>query len=240
MRRVRTSQRNFTADQLDPRFKVGCIGHWIGGVSAGGWQDRSPYGNHGTFLGSPKPTLGFNNLRDAVRTAAGTDQVRCGVAPIATDLIALSVAAWVLTTNTGAEQQIVSKLKSDAGAGWVFTIDVGGALSWFVVTVGSAPNTSSTQLLATNQWYHVAYTQTAMVGAIGVLYINGVVAPPAVASNGNSAYPTDATSNLSIAGRDFDASGLIGCVDDVRLFNRTLSAAEIATLASPAFLPVLG
>jgi hypothetical protein len=223
----------FEPAQLDNLLKVGLIGHWMGGRSGLGTRDLSGYGNHGAFIGAPKWTMSNASQRDAIQTAAGTDQIRCGTAAIATDLTTLSISAWVLTTSTTNEQQIVTKLTATASAGWVFVIDAGGALSWFASTSATANALSTTQTLVTGAWYHVGYTQVAMLaGNNSILYING--APQALASQSspNGVYASDATANLAFAGRDLDTLGLVGIIDDVRIWNRTLSQAEMARLAN--------
>lgn len=239
MRRKLTSQRLFTSDQLDPRFKPGNIGHWIGGGLGSILLDRSGYGNHAAFVGAPRWVLGVNNLRDAVQTAAGSDRLQCGLAPIATDLTALSVSAWVYPSAIGAEQQILTKLKSDNTAGWVFVIENSGILTWFAYTTGVNAIFQTTPGLTANRWWHVGYTQAAMIGVAGIFYIQGVPVTQSLTTNGSSSYITDAAANLCIAGREFDTAGLTGMVDDVRLFNRVLSPAEMSELANPAFLPVV-
>lgn len=244
MRHRYNSTRVYSNEQLDASLKVGIVGHWMGGSGSGkGWLDRSGYGNHGTFIGSPKWNLGGpQSNRAAVKTAAGTDQVRCGVAPAATDVLTLSVAAWIVTFDTTNEQQIICKLKDDASGGWVFVIDAGGALTWFSsATAGTANVLSTNQILVTGRWYHVGYTQTDQLGAStnSVIYINGVPQSLASASSPTGSYPTDAAAQLSLAGRNFDTAGLIGIIDDARVYNRTISRAEMARLADPSFQPVI-
>lgn len=241
MRRRHASARIFGEEQLNNALKVGLVGHWLGGLGSGsGWRDRSGYQNHGVFVGAPKWTLGGPLVdRPAVQTAAGTDQVNCGSNTIVDDLGPLSVSAWVLTTDLTNEQAIVEKLASDATAGWGFVIAAGGAIEFFNLNNGGGASYVSTPTLSTGRWYHVACTLTAQTAGTGLLYVNGSNAALTTNSAGGPASNSDAAANLSIAGRTFDTAGLIGIIDDVRLYNRVLSAAEIAILANPSLQVVV-
>lgn len=162
----------------------------------------------------------------------------CGTAAIATDLTALSISALVQTTSLGAEQQIVAKINAAATAGWVFVIDADGTVQFFAFTNSTSVVMQTSTALVASRWYHIGYRQTAMLGVSGDILFNGVSQPLGFNTPGTGAYLTDAAANLSIAGRDFDTAGLIGVIDDVRLFNRTLAVSEMAMLASPSFLAI--
>ena len=83
--------------------------------------------------------------------------------------------------------------------------------------------------VSNQQWHHVVQTYGAHVGG-HKLYLDGRLA----ASSGASASPTTETANANIGGGP--SSGIlppdrfVGLVDDVRLFSRGLTAAEVAGL----------
>lgn len=237
MKRI-VSQRVFGVQGLDPRFRAGCVGHWLGGGSGLRWTDYSGYGNDGVFTGAPKWTLGFNQIRDAVQLNAGSDLINCGSASVLDNLAAITLAAWVFTTSTAAEQQIVVKLDAGFTLGWTWNITSGALLNLFRLGSPSSPGWSSVETLATGVWMHLAITQADVAGnSLPIMYRNGT--PLTVTTSAGSAPVSDAAANLTLGTREGDSAGLKGILDDVRIFNRVLNGAEIATLANPGFLAVV-
>ena len=99
-------------------------------------------------------------------------------------------------------------------------------------TAGSWNSDSLT--LNAQEWNHVAvtYDYDDPVGTRPIIYVNGVAnASPAVASNptGNYARPADATTYISRR-HDSTNSYVRGKIDDVRLYNFALDAAQIDEL----------
>jgi hypothetical protein len=82
----------------------------------------------------------------------------------------------------------------------------------------------STTVIAAATWYHAVGMGTS--GGTAILYLNGVNE----ASGSCVDTPTNLT--LSIGGRNTAsvADGLIGFIDDVRVYNRILTEAEILTI----------
>jgi hypothetical protein len=80
---------------------------------------------------------------------------------------------------------------------------------------------SQPQLLS-NTWNHIAATVN---GSYLTLYLNGVGYAPA-------AYSSPASHNVICIGQRFNARGLSykGYIDDIKIYNRALSAAEIASI----------
>ena len=78
--------------------------------------------------------------------------------------------------------------------------------------------------ITTGVWFHMVLTIDASVNSI--LYVNGI--SRSVDTSQTSLYT--ATSNMSIGGDWSGGGGLDGFIDDMRFYNRVLSAAEVATL----------
>jgi uncharacterized membrane protein YkvA (DUF1232 family) len=89
-----------------------------------------------------------------------------------------------------------------------------------------ANNGGSTTTISTNTWYHVCITY---VGTTLTLYVNGSI-------NGNTLTGTCATNGFMISPAVAIAglTPFAGFIDDFRIYNRALSAAEIAALANIA------
>lgn len=82
---------------------------------------------------------------------------------------------------------------------------------------------SAASTVSANGWYHVAFTEAS--GTTGTLYLNGV----AVAS-GAMPQATDTTTTPLYIGQSDSLSYFDGIIDDVRIYNRALSASEVQQL----------
>jgi chitodextrinase len=91
-----------------------------------------------------------------------------------------------------------------------------------IVNTGAEQFARGTTTLSTRGWQHLAATYD---GSVGRLYVNGTqvssvaTSGPALASNGN----------LDIGGNNVWREWFNGLIDDVRVYNRALSAAELKT-----------
>lgn len=174
----------------------------------------------GVFSGSSY--LGFGNQLD-LPTAASQ----------------ITVSAWIKqnASNTGL-RPIVSKMQS-AGAfsGWMLTTNqgngVGGGSRLFVII---RSNTSSAIQIATNAglvtpdvWHHLAFSYDGSSVASGVkFYIDGVEITNLTTSQDTLANASPSTpAPFNIGGRNNGANTFSGRIDDVAIWNRALTAAEL-------------
>jgi hypothetical protein len=88
--------------------------------------------------------------------------------------------------------------------------------------VAGNQNTIGPSALAANTWTHLAST---FDGATVRLFVNGVQ----VASQAQSTLFVPTTGTLQIGADSYPAESFIGRIDEVRIYNRALSAAEIQT-----------
>ncbi|MDQ3622019.1 MAG: LamG domain-containing protein [Verrucomicrobiota bacterium] len=140
-----------------------------------------------------------------------------------------TVAAWIKTDTTGA----ILAWGDGAATGrkWTFRVQdnngVAGALRVEVqngYVVGTTP-------LTDGEWHHVAATWeddgTPQVTDVK-LYVDGA----AEAFSASRVAPMNtAGTNDVVIGRDYDNRGFNGLTDEVRIYDRALSCAEIAELA---------
>ena len=148
-----------------------------------------------------------------------------------------TVAMWVKTTDTAgsadgnwtAGKALVDGDSTGAAADWGTAI-VNGK---FVLGVGSTSGDTtiaSSVNINDGTWHHVVATRNSTTGAMAV-YVDGV-------SGGTGTGPTGsrtATTALRIgASRPGGSAFLNGALDDVRVYNRILTAAEITALAGGA------
>ena len=136
-------------------------------------------------------------------------------------------SAWVkATANPADDGNIIAK--SDWISGWQFKTSPDTGPHTFGISVAGSANTfaqrycTTTRLL--NVWYHVAGTYDAAARTLNI-YVNGaldngVLRGTVPASQVNSAV------NVNI-GRRSDGFYFNGVIDEVRIYNRALTAAEI-------------
>lgn len=145
----------------------------------------------------------------------------------------ITLAAWVNFDSLSVgndENRLFYKGSGNYGNN-LYTLDVKDGL--FNMTFGTDPNTlcnasneycvDSATTVSTGTWYHVVATYD---GSIGRMYINGAL-------DNSNVFTHTATANsdtLVIGGRSGSIDMLDGIIDDVRIYNRALTATEVTSL----------
>jgi hypothetical protein len=132
---------------------------------------------------------------------------------------ALTLEAWVNPTLINGDYQSVISKPMDAAFSAISYVLHGASRPNGVPLLGlagSATNLSAPAVLPTNAWSHLAGTYD---GSTMRLYVNGVQ----VASQPHAGAITTSTQPLSIG------LGWAGLIDEVRIYDRALSASEIQT-----------
>jgi prepilin-type N-terminal cleavage/methylation domain-containing protein len=204
-------------------FVRGLVGYWPfeegSGTTA---KDQSGNNNTGTLINGPTWTQG--KVGSALSFDGVDDRVDLGnVLNFGTG--AFTISAWVKPTNcTKIANTIVSKGNANFANGWYFRVLASTCNLGF--SAANSTQVSVDNVIANNQLFYVSLTRTS--GAVLTLYVNGTV-------RASGSYAGDLTNTLSfIIG---DASwylaqgyGFEGTIDEVRLYNRALSDAEIKAL----------
>jgi Concanavalin A-like lectin/glucanases superfamily len=183
-------------------------------------------GNDGTFVGTATYTTGevgqafsFNGSKYVEVPDAANLDFAFG-APISIDM-------WVYRTGTATIMHFIGKRVGCSGPGCTgggfnyqmgFNMDTGQGLFFG----GCSGGISTGQDLPLNTWTHLAGT---FDGSTVRFYINGTLAGTAAAT---SLGPTN-NEPLRI-GTSGTCSGFVGLIDEVELFNRALSQAEIQAI----------
>ena len=192
--------------------------------------DTSGNGNNGT-AGSVSYAAGRIGAQAALFN--GTSAYVQIPRSISTDF---TVAMWVKTTDTGNSgtqwwqgKGLVDGEVNGAAADWGTVLLAGK----FALGVGNPDTTISSSVnINDGAWHHVAATRNNTSGAMAV-YIDGV-------PSGSGTGPTGARTappNLRIGSLQTGNNFLNGTIDDVRLYDRVLSASDIAALSSPPAAP---
>ena len=202
----------------------------------GNAQDASGNGNHGTASGSvtyPAGKLGAQ----AIQFSGSAGRYVTIPRVVSNDF---TIACWVNTTTTGGTGQWY------AGKGLVDGEMPGGVDDFGLTLVGSYagfgvgnPDTTITTSGVINDgtWHHVTATREAASGQMR-LYLDGTLQASALGPAGTKA----AATNWRIGALQTLAAGsfLAGTIDDVQIFARAFSAAEVPALMNhaPALLTV--
>jgi len=210
----------------------GLVGWWgldeVAGTTA---ADCSGNGHNGTLLNGPTWTTG--TVGGALRFDGTNDSVSV---PDAADLrlgTTMTIAFWVQKdANPTNYTRLIGKGSSSLRNYMVWSYSTGTLLFQFQRTDGAYLNLFSTTALQVGSWYHVACTYN---GSNAAIYINGVLD----ASLAFSGTPVTSTDPLTFAYGGWNEYHK-GLLDDVRIYNRALSASEIASLVNPILLDTDG
>ena len=147
-----------------------------------------------------------------------------------------TISSWVKRGATGIPHTIVSKRNDSAGTGYAFYIDSANKLDIIFgkTNVSDSIRLNSTLTFTDSNWHHFVITYDGSSSAAGVkLYADGEL----LATNTDWDTLTSSMSNsYNFRIGDVSDSGGCGCsmngtIDEVRIYNRVLSASEISTLS---------
>ncbi len=178
-----------------------------------------------------------NFSKKSIDFDGSNDYVNIGdVAPFKFDVgDAFSISAWVKTTDASA--LIVSKLDAASpNTGWEVGITTGGVIFFQFFDDSTVPQkvrVDSTLPVNNNAWQHIVVTKNTTELASGVtIYRNGIVDSSIIddtfVSNGGTSF--DGTTPLQIGVRDTTAAPFDGLIDDVAIYDKELTVAEIAAI----------
>lgn len=204
-------------------------------------QDGSGYNRHGTVNGAQLTTDRFGVEDGAYLFDGENDYI---VVEDDNDLrlynTDFTLCAWVYETarNTGYQDAIMAKRGTGQLDGWFFSLTglqsgSGAAIPGrilYQVSGGYDPHILSDQVASLGMWYHIVVTYDN--GAdIAKIYINGAMDT----SLGGMPSPGPACDSGLCIGKDSAGQGYFfhGKLDDLRIYNRILSDAEIAQLFDP-------
>jgi hypothetical protein len=191
--------------------------------------DSSGNGLDGTAIGDPVFVAGVEGM---ALDFNGDDYVDCGGVAEFSFTDAMTVSTWVnIRSVTTAWMALVAKGENawrlgvnntTTGIHYGFS---GGTRGW------QAANTATE--LALDEWYHVAATYDTTVGA--TVYINGKpdASNPNLDGIDTNAMPLLLGENPEATGRLLD-----GILDEIKIYNRALSEAEIRYLSGERSAPV--
>jgi len=217
-----------------PSLRQGLVGCWVPSLGASGLSliDRSGRGNHGVLknMGSQVNwrasggalALNFDGVNDYVETVRNTGLV---------GNISLSLAGWFRIPTgaaTGGLFAIGDSAQTAAACGIYFAVRSANAIS--IEFAGNTPAQTTAQI-ARDSWTHICCTKTpGAAAATTSIFYNGVSVG---ALTGSTTTPSLVDVTVRIGSFDYVAyDGTQMISDDLRIYNRVLTPAEIRLLAS--------
>lgn len=210
---------------LNPPNNQGLVGWWKfdenGGTTA---HDFSGNGNHGKFVGNSVWTWFDGVLGKALNFDGGNQYINIPDSNIISLTGNFTISAWIKTNSNTTQQAIVEKYTNPGINGYLLRITSAGKLLSCSQDGATETCITGNTILNIKTWYHVVvvYNGSTIKTFINAIQDNSIV---------NTRNPTDGTSTLKIGGRGDDGSLTFnGLMDDVRIYNKALSAAEVWSL----------
>lgn len=198
-------------DDTDTTKAVDSWSGYDGSISGAGYISDGYDGN----------ALTFDGTDDYVNIGTNTDLE---------EGLTFSVSAWIRTTASvdSADRYVGKQEGSGDYAGWWLTFDPNGnrTARFSIITKDTGANTriAGTTSLNDGAWHHVVGTYDA--NADLVLYVNGSSENFASADGGTAS----TTADLQFGQRMDGSYSYPGDLDDVRFYNKTLTATEVSNL----------
>ena len=212
----------------------GLVGYWTfdgADTSSTTATDRGSGGNNGTLTNGPTVTQGkvgqaldFDGSDDYVTITDADDTKYTGT---------LTLCTWAKIDTGGAYRHFMGKHTGNGGTQNPFDFrtsnDTTPRLN--LIRANTDSRTWSGPAVTLGQWKHYCVVAPSTIETAPTFYIDGAAAvtPASVGSTGTGA-PTGSGAAIRIGVRADDAVKMDGSMDEVRIYNRMLSAAEIASL----------
>jgi hypothetical protein len=251
---IRLYNRVLTADEIKRLHKMGAtlkqgVATSNGSLSSGlvGWwtfdgkdtfsnnktADRSGNNNTGTLTNGPVRSIG--KIGQALEFDGTNDYVHLGNTASLGLTGSMSVSAWVYAhTYPGAsDNMIISKnINGEPERGWELNATLDNELETMAFKVSSDGNDEITVYgateLTTGRWYHMIGVYNASAQTMN-LYLDGALDTDFVTGTVPSSQ-ANSPANVHIGSRSDSQKFWDGLIDDVRVYNRALTADEIKRL----------
>jgi len=221
-------------------LKEGLVGSWTfdgPDMAATTAFDKSGQNNNGTLTNGPVRTEG--KIGQALSFDGVNDYVNLGSASIldGLGLGSFTASAWMNPRTVGdTAGRIFDKRPAGGSGGWLMNMNnvESSSITGTIVTNTGASNATSRGVansITFNSWNHVVmtYSDTAASRVIR-LYVNGVEVTYSVQTASAATTGSDADGNLLVGDDSTLIRSFDGKIDDVRIYNRALTEAEIKRL----------
>ncbi|PCJ98193.1 MAG: hypothetical protein COA45_08575 [Zetaproteobacteria bacterium] len=222
------------AQSPPPDYTTGLVGHWELDETSGSSIADSSGSNTGTWVDGVNNDVAEETITGQINTGLTFDGSDDGIdagndasLQITGDM---AISAWINANSVSGRQRIVGW--QSAGEAevennlYALTIDGNDIFITHEYGAGSNVGLTYNTTLTTGTWYHIVMSRDVATDQISV-YLNGTL----VSTQGYANDPTGGSTGRMYIGYfpsmawDFD-----GTIDDVRVYNRTLSATDITAL----------
>ncbi len=218
-------------------LSCGLVGYWTfdgRDISNGVLLDKSGNNNRGNMINIASTTfytpgkLGQAGNFDGVDDYANISDSNILTFGNSTVDTPLAISLWVKPdVSSGA---ILSKASS-ATAGEYYMVLSSGGVYLRLVDNSTSGYIGRTIPVSTNKWQHIVGVYNGSGSSSGIsLYNNGVLISSTDSSGGSYVAMENLTNTLKFGERDVGSNHFDGSIDDVRIYNRALSAQEIQQL----------
>jgi len=213
------------------------VDHALGAYAVGVWSfdrysdpitDLSGYGNHCAVFGAAEEPNGI--IRKALKFDNSTgDNINCGNSKVFDITDNITIMAWIKPDKllAGSYHAIVSKRNdSDTNRQFHFDVRFQGKLhlGWRLSDGWHSGDTNDV-VVKLNEWQHVAVTYDGI--SQPKFYVNGVSEPSSMTGSITLLPSTTRPVTIGAYGTGNPGDSYSGLIDEVRIYNVTLSAGEI-------------
>src|SRR3989344_5253607 len=211
----------------------GLVGHWTfdGPNMLTNVRDSSGQGNNGSLIGQAATTTVPGKVGQALQFDGTDDYVNVGTGLNSSLTVndAFSLAFWLRSTGSSEISVIANADLDSPYVGMEVLIEADGDIRLDINSDGdNLDRITVTAGLHDSRWHYVVIAHADSTASNTNVYIDGVLKSKTV--NSDSGADLNSSTNLQIGARDGANRLFNGSLDDVRIYNRALTQAEITAL----------
>ncbi len=214
------------SDTVIVNLSWGLVGSWAFEEGTGTTTaDASGLGGDGTLVNSVQWAPG--KVGNALTFSGSQSYVRVANFPTLTSAVTASV--WIYPTGPGSDASYTGGIIVNKEGEWEFARFPDGTIRYCLANASPGWNWQNSGYVAPlNQWTHVVFVYSSQEGVFKV-YANGALVHSR-AGSGTIGDVTTSMNELWIGGRPANNQFFNGKIDEVRVFDFVLNAAEISAL----------
>jgi len=216
------------AKLLQPQTTV--YAHWHLNESAGSSAaDASGNGRTGTLVNMEDGDWQAGKLNNALVFGGSNEYVNCGNIGSFERTDAFSLECWIKTSAVN--DIFLSKCEQGGNyRGYFMQTDASGRINPHFISVFSGSHdiiVRGTIAITDNVWHHVVITYDGSAAASGVkIYLDGTLETMVITKDNLDGTMLNSV-NFQISGRDGTTSALVGSVDEVLIYDKEISQADV-------------